>query len=132
VFARERCFCITWFLKLPAFPIIINSFCFVDSIDSVRGYSDNLLPAPGDGPDVIRLQHGGDGHEGRWPVECRGCGENVADQLKNHIGIGSEGKCKMDFITSIVYACNIALEQVYSKVYRKSGYFGSPDNFEHP
>ena len=42
--------------------------------DVIHGYSDSGLPAPGDGPSVIELEHRGDGHRGRHPVDCDQCG----------------------------------------------------------
>ena len=59
---------------------------------AIRGYSDSGLPAPGDGPSVIELEHGGDGHRGRHPVDCDQCGRDVADTLRN-IGVGAGGEC---------------------------------------
>ena len=38
--------------------------------DEVYDYSDSGLPAPGDGPSVIKLLHGGDGHRSEHPVDC--------------------------------------------------------------
>ena len=60
--------------------------------DDIRGYSDSGLPAPGDGPSVIELHHGGDGHRGRHPVDCDQCGRDVADTLRS-IGVGGGGEC---------------------------------------
>ena len=59
---------------------------------AIRGYSDSGLPAPGDGPSVIELEHGGDGHRGGDPVDCDQCGRNVAATLRN-IGVGAGGEC---------------------------------------
>ena len=58
----------------------------------IRGYSDSGLSAPGDGPDVIELHHGGDGHRGQYPVDCDQCGRDVADTLRR-IGVGVGGEC---------------------------------------
>ena len=58
----------------------------------IRGYSDSGLPAPGDGPSVIELEHGGDGHRGRYPVDCDRCGRDVAATLRR-IGVGVGGEC---------------------------------------
>ena len=56
----------------------------------IRGYSDSGLPAPGDGPSVIELEH--DGHRGLYPVDCDQCGRDVADTLRR-IGVGTGGEC---------------------------------------
>ena len=58
----------------------------------IRGYSDSGLPAPGDGPSVIELHHGGDGHRGQDPVDCDRCGRDVAATLRR-IGVGGGGEC---------------------------------------
>ena len=58
----------------------------------IRDYSDSGLPAPGDGPSVIELEHGGDGHRGRYPVDCDLCGRDVAATLRR-IGVGGGGEC---------------------------------------
>ena len=58
----------------------------------IRDYSDSGLPAPGDGPSVIQLHHGGDGHRGLNPVDCDQCGRDVADTLRR-IGVGGGGEC---------------------------------------
>ena len=58
----------------------------------IHGYSDSGLPAPGDGPSVIPLDHGGDGHRGLNPVDCDQCGRDVADTLRR-IGVGVGGEC---------------------------------------
>ena len=60
--------------------------------DAIHGYSDSGLPAPGDGPSVIQLHHGGDGHRGLNPVDCDQCGRDVADTLRR-IGVGAGGEC---------------------------------------
>ena len=49
------------------------------------------IPAPGDGPNVVRLSHAGAGHEGRWPVSCHRCGQEVAAELRR-LGVGAEGE----------------------------------------
>ena len=59
---------------------------------AIRGYSDSGLPAPGDGPSVIELEHGGHGHSGLHPVDCDQCGRDVADTLRS-IGVGAGGEC---------------------------------------
>ena len=59
---------------------------------AIRGYSDSGLPAPGDGPSVIQLDHDGYGHRGRYPVDCDQCGRDVADTLRR-IGVGGGGEC---------------------------------------
>ena len=58
----------------------------------IHGYSDSGLPAPGDGPSVIELDHDGDGHRGLNPVDCDQCGRDVADTLRR-IGVGAGGEC---------------------------------------
>ena len=60
--------------------------------DEIHGYSDSGLPAPGDGPSVIELYHGGYGHSGLYPVDCDQCGRDVADTLRR-IGVGVGGEC---------------------------------------
>ena len=59
---------------------------------AIHDYSDSGLPAPGDGPSVIQLHHRGDGHRGRYPVDCDRCGRNVAATLRR-IGVGVGGEC---------------------------------------
>ena len=59
---------------------------------SIRRYSDSGLPAPGDGPSVIELHHGGDGHRCLHPVDCDQCGRDVAATLRR-IGVGAGGEC---------------------------------------
>ena len=63
-----------------------------DLSNAIHGYSDSGLPAPGDGPSVIELHHGGDGHRWRHPVNCDQCGRDVADTLRR-IGVGVGGEC---------------------------------------
>ena len=58
----------------------------------IHGYSDSGLPAPGDGPSVIELHHGGYGHRKQDPVDCDQCGRDVADTLRR-IGVGVGGEC---------------------------------------
>ena len=53
----------------------------------VHGYSDSGLPAPGDGPSVVRLYHHGDGHKSGHPVDCVQCGHDVA-ALLSRLGVG--------------------------------------------
>ena len=60
--------------------------------DEVYDYSDSGLPAPGDGPSVIKLLHDGDGHRSKHPVDCDQCGRDVAAQLRE-LGVGAEGEC---------------------------------------
>ena len=60
--------------------------------DDIHGYSDSGLPAPGDGPSVIRLDHGGYGHSGQYPVDCDQCGRDIAARLRR-IGVGVGGEC---------------------------------------
>ena len=56
-------------------------------VGKVNGYSDSGLPAPGDGPSVVRLYHRGDGHTSEYPVDCVQCGHDVAIQL-SRLGVG--------------------------------------------
>ena len=58
---------------------------------AVHPYSDNGLPAPGDGPSVVRLIHYGDAHTGRWPTDCERCGQDVAAELIR-LGVGRRGE----------------------------------------
>ena len=60
--------------------------------NAIRGYSDSGLPAPGDGPSVIELDHDGYGHRGLNPVDCDQCGRDVAGTLRR-IGVGVGGEC---------------------------------------
>ena len=53
----------------------------------IHGYSDNGLPAPGDGPSVEEGYHHGDGHTGDHPVDCVQCGHDVA-VLLSRLGVG--------------------------------------------
>ena len=65
----------------------------LDEISGViRDYSDSGLPAPGDGPSVIELDHGGDGHRAEHPVHCDQCGRNVAVTLRS-LGVSAGGEC---------------------------------------
>ena len=57
----------------------------------VHPYSDRGLPAPGDGPSVIRLTHHGNAHTGRDPTDCEQCGEDVAAEL-HRLGVGTGGE----------------------------------------
>ena len=57
----------------------------------VHPYSDSGLPAPGDGPSVIRLTHHGNAHTGRNQADCEQCGHQIADELR-HLGVGSGGE----------------------------------------
>ena len=57
----------------------------------VHPYSDSGLPAPGDGPSVIRLSHRGNAHTGRWPLDCAQCGHEVAAELRR-LDVGSGGE----------------------------------------
>ena len=57
----------------------------------VHPYSDSGLPAPGDGPSVVRLIHRGNAHEGRRPTDCEQCGREVAAELRRlNVGTGGE------------------------------------------
>ena len=79
---------------LRSAPVIVREVKPVLAVrsDEIRDYSDSGLPAPGDGPSVIQLHHGGDGHRGRYPVDCDRCGRDVADTLRR-IGVGGGGEC---------------------------------------
>ena len=57
----------------------------------VHLYSDSSLPAPGDGPSVVRLTHHGNAHTGRHPTDCEQCGEDVAAEL-HRLGVGTGGE----------------------------------------
>jgi len=52
---------------LRSAPVIVREVkpAVVGRSDVIHGYSDSGLPAPGDGPSVIELDHRGDGHRGR-------------------------------------------------------------------
>ena len=79
---------------LRSAPVIVREVrpeLFVHSSE-IHGYSDSGLPAPGDGPSVIQLHHGGYGHRGRRPVDCDQCGRDVAAKLRS-IGVGVGGEC---------------------------------------
>ena len=54
-------------------------------------YSDSGLPAPGDGPSMVRLRHCGPCHTCRHPVDCASCGRDVADLLRC-LGVGTAGE----------------------------------------
>ena len=58
---------------------------------AIHPYSDSGLPAPGDGPSVVRLSHHGNAHTGRDPTDCEQCGEGVAAELLR-LGVGTEGE----------------------------------------
>ena len=60
-------------------------------IGSVDPYSVSGLPAPGDGPSVVRLSHHGNAHTGRDPTDCEQCGEDVAAEL-HRLGVGTGGE----------------------------------------
>ena len=53
----------------------------------VHRYRGSGLPDPGDGPSVVRLNHHGEGHTGRHPVDCVQCGHDVA-ALLSRLGVG--------------------------------------------
>ena len=57
----------------------------------IHSYSDSGLPAPGDGPSVVRLIHGGNAHTGRRPMDCAQCGREVAVELRR-LGVGTGGE----------------------------------------
>ena len=58
---------------------------------NIYSYSDRGLPAPGDGPSVVRLSHHGDAHTGQRPLDCVQCGKNVAAELRR-LGVGTGGE----------------------------------------
>ena len=58
---------------------------------AVHPYSDSGLPAPRDGPSVVRLSHHGDAHTAPFITECKQCGRNVAAELRR-LGVGSGGE----------------------------------------
>ena len=53
----------------------------------VHGYSNSGLPAPGDGPRVVKLYQHGDGHTNDHPMDCVKCGHDVAAVL-SRLGVG--------------------------------------------
>ena len=55
--------------------------------DDIHGYSDSGLPAPGDGPRVVKLYQHGDGHTNDHPMDCVKCGHDVAAVL-SRLGVG--------------------------------------------
>ena len=57
----------------------------------VHRYTDSGLPAPGDGPSVVRLSHHGNAHTARDPTDCEQCGRDVAAELRR-LGVGSGGE----------------------------------------
>ena len=58
----------------------------------VLPYSDSGLPAPGDGPSVVRLLHEGNAHiQGGRPLDCAQCGREVAAELRR-LDVGTEGE----------------------------------------
>lgn len=65
----------------------------ISHYSTVASYTDCGLPAPSDGPNVIRLVHyrnGHEGHDGRWPVQCWQCGLQVADLLCRRLAVGRQ------------------------------------------
>ena len=71
---------------LRSAPVVIRqvqrALGFWVDLDQVHGYSDIGLPAPGDGPSVVRLCQHGDRHTGDNPVDCIQCGHDVAAELR--------------------------------------------------
>ena len=57
----------------------------------VHPYSDSGLPAPGDGPSVVRLTHRGNAHTGRDPTNCEQCGKDVVAEL-HRLCVGTGGE----------------------------------------
>ena len=57
----------------------------------VHPYTDSGLPAPGDGPSVVRLSHHGNAHTALKLTDCKQCGRDVATQLRR-LGVGSGGE----------------------------------------
>ena len=62
--------------------------------DSIHPYSDSGLPAPGDGPGVLRLSHDGNAHTGRDPTDCQQCGRGLSAELR-HLGVDTGGEWTM-------------------------------------
>ena len=56
-------------------------------LGKVHRYSDNGLPVHGEGPNVLRFCHRGDGHTSDHPVDCVQCGHDVAVVLRR-LGVG--------------------------------------------
>ncbi|XP_025111942.1 uncharacterized protein LOC112574840 [Pomacea canaliculata] len=54
---------------------------FITELNDVHPYSKRGVPDHTDGPPVTRLYHRGEGHSGRWPVDCVTCGREVASFL---------------------------------------------------
>ena len=59
--------------------------------ERIHPYTDSGLPAPGDGPSVVRLSHHGYAHTALKPTNCEQCGRDVATQLRR-LGVGSRGE----------------------------------------
>ena len=63
----------------------------MSALDEVHGYGESSLPSAGEGPNVVRLSHQGDGHTGPWPLDCEQCGKNAAAELRR-LGVGNAGE----------------------------------------
>ncbi|XP_025107849.1 uncharacterized protein LOC112572399 isoform X2 [Pomacea canaliculata] len=59
------------------------------NLRDVYPYSREGVPSPWDGPEVIRLRHEGKSHQGRWPTECRQCGRDIGEKLRE-LGVGAK------------------------------------------
>ncbi|XP_025111947.1 uncharacterized protein LOC112574842 [Pomacea canaliculata] len=60
---------------------------------AVNPYSERDVPDHTDGQPVKRLYHRGQGHSGRWPVDCVTCGRDVASFLHSlRVGVTESGK----------------------------------------
>lgn len=60
------------------------------SLTDVYPYSREGVPSPWDGPEVVRLRHEGKSHQVRWPTECRQCGRDIGEKLRE-LGVGAKG-----------------------------------------
>lgn len=64
----------------------------VRALENIPDYTCAGIPAPLDGPQVIRLHHQGPGHLEANIVECEQCGRNIATELQQlKVGAG-QGK----------------------------------------
>ena len=88
-------------LPLRCAPVVLREVQpTVDRLSAgIHSYTTDT-PSPSDGPDVIRLRHEGAGHAGRWPVECDGCGREVARVLRQlNVGVtGTSGSGDIDTV----------------------------------
>ncbi|XP_025100537.1 uncharacterized protein LOC112567882 isoform X2 [Pomacea canaliculata] len=65
----------------PAVVREVEQADFITDGNVVKPYSERGVPDHTDGPPVTRLYHQGQGHSGRWPVDCVTCGRDVASFL---------------------------------------------------